>query len=159
MGKKKIFHLVLSSSLLIIMVSLTNCSGLNVLTRGLGWGATTNPTPDYANGIHLYKGGLFYHRHTVPGTIGLNADGSLKGESCSHSALYLISWGDSGIETAKKKSGITKVSSVEYEQMGILGTVYHRFCTIVIGNSDAANPNLPVTDSKTEVKTPAKKGK
>lgn len=158
MGNRKIFRLAFSASLLII--GLTNCTGLNVLTRGLGWGATTNPTPDYANGNHLYKGGLFFHRHTVPGSIGLNTDGNIKGEGCSYSVLYLFAWGDSGIEAAKKKSGITKVSSIEYEQFAILGAVYHRFCTIVIGGNDTANTTLPTTvESTPEVKTPTKKGK
>ena len=160
MGNKKFFPSILLASLLIIMVSLTNCTGLNVLTRGWGWGATTNPTPDYANGNHLYKGGLFFHRHTVPGSIGLNTDGNIKGESCSHAALFLFAWGDSGIETAKKNGSITKVSSVEYEQLAVLGALYHRFCTIVIGGNDTVSATQPTTtEPRTEVKTPAKRGK
>ncbi|MCC6276204.1 MAG: hypothetical protein IT569_10135 [Leptospiraceae bacterium] len=70
---------------------------------------------------------------------GTNVGSDLKGESCSHSVLWLVSWGDSSIESAKKAGKISSVSSVEYQQLGVLaGGLYLRFCTIVLGSAQVA---------------------
>ena len=72
----------------------------------------------------------------MPGSIGLNTDGNIKGEGCSHAALFYLHGVILELKLLKKNGSITKVSSVEYEQLAILGALYHRFCTIVIGGND-----------------------
>lgn len=97
--------------------------------------ANTNPTREYATPSILAKGGLFFHKTYVPGPLGLNAEGTSEGRGCNHSVLYLFSFGDSSIETAKKNANITKVAYLDYEQLGIVaGYIYHRVCIIVKGS-------------------------
>lgn len=95
----------------------------------------TNPTPEYNNFYFLFiRGGWLFHLNKMPGGIGNNVEGKFSSVQCSHSILNLISIGDSSIETAMKEGRITKISSVSYEQLGILSFAYHRFCTIVTGD-------------------------
>ena len=124
-------------SLLAIFMFFQNCTGSNIGSAILG-SQNTNPTREYNQIGVIYRLGFFFHMATVPGQIGANAGSDLKGESCSHSILWLVSWGDSSIESAKKAGKINAVSSVEYQQLGILaGGLYHRFCTRVMGSATA----------------------
>lgn len=81
-----------------------------------------------------YKGGVVFHKNTVPGQSGSNAEFVKKGTACSHAVLFLVAWGDSSIEKAKEENKITKVLSVEHEVLGILSVLYHRHCTIISGS-------------------------
>ncbi len=137
-----------------------NCTGLNVGAK-MGAGAVTNPSPDYANPVYLGdKRGILYHNNTTAGQISDTAESKVTGESCSKSILWLIAWGDSSIETSKKAAGITKVASVEYEQTGILGFLYHSVCTRVTGSKDTvASEPAKTIEAANPVKAPAKKGK
>nr|WP_275067246.1 TRL-like family protein [Leptospira bandrabouensis] len=95
----------------------------------------TNPTREYATQGVQFKGGAVFHKSNVPGPIGINAEPSLEGRGCNHAILYLFSFGDSSIESAKKSANITKVAFVDFEQLGVLGGfLYHRVCTIVKGS-------------------------
>jgi hypothetical protein len=146
------------SFLLISCVSafLNNCSGANQLTL-LNAAANTNPALEYANPYTMSgNGGFLFHRNTIPGQLG-NAESKLRGEACSHSVLYLVSWGDSSIETAKKNGKITKIASTEFENLGIFAVLYHGSCTIVTGSGDDSAPADPA--ASVEVKQPAKRGK
>jgi len=136
---------------------LSNCSGINI-AAGSGYSPNTNPTPAYANYSVFLRGGGVYHRNFVQGQIGYNADGGITktpdGEACSYSLLYLFSWGDSGIEAAKKSGKITKVAYIEYDQMGVLGPIFHRFCTIAVGSKESSNsvPAAAQPETKPEKK-------
>ncbi|EMY71250.1 adhesin Lsa14 [Leptospira vanthielii] len=128
--KKSIFFAI---SLTIILFT-QNCTGGSLHALYFP-SVNTNPTREYATIGSYYKGGLLFHKSNVPGPIGINADASSEGRGCNHAILYLISFGDSSIESAKKSANITKVAFVDYEQLGILaGFVYHRVCTIVKGS-------------------------
>ncbi|TGM24369.1 adhesin Lsa14 [Leptospira meyeri] len=127
--KKSIFFGI---SLTFILLT-QNCSGTSYHASYVP-SANTNPTREYATASTLSKGGLFFHKTYVPGPLGLNSEGTSEGKGCSHSILYLVSFGDSSIETAKKSANITKVAYLDYEQLGILGYVYHRVCVIVKGS-------------------------
>lgn len=117
---------------ILLAMSLVSCTGYNFAVE-YNSGPNTNPARDYAVAEKMVgKGGGIYHINTVDGQLG-NAVGTTSGKACSHSALYLVAWGDSSFETAKKNAGITKIATAEYEQMGILGFVYHRFCTVITG--------------------------
>jgi TRL-like protein family len=111
----------------------TNCTAANI------WNAynptnNTNPTPDYNNYTHLFlKGGWIFHLNKIPGGIGNNVEGKYSGSQCSHSILYLVSFGDSSIEATVKEARISKISSISYEQLALLSFVYHRFCTTATG--------------------------
>ncbi|MCB1189100.1 MAG: TRL-like family protein [Leptospiraceae bacterium] len=120
-------------NLFIFCFLLVNCTGLNI--GQIYRTPSTSPTPDYTNPVSMeYRGGWIYHNNTVSGQIGHGATTRLRGQSCSHSVLWLVSWGDSSIEAAKLDGGISKVAATEFNQMGIVSAVYHRFCTIVIGD-------------------------
>ncbi|MEM7184467.1 MAG: TRL-like family protein [Spirochaetota bacterium] len=115
----------------LLLISI-GCTGINyaVFTP-----PNTSPTPNYSTPYDIYTmGGLVYHKNTVPGGLGENAQASKKGKACAKSFLWLVAVGDSSIEKAKANGKITKVHTVEYEQFAILGSVYHRFCTIIQGN-------------------------
>ncbi|WCL51108.1 adhesin Lsa14 [Leptospira sp. GIMC2001] len=146
--------------ILLIQTSLIfltwNCTGLNVATT-FGVGAVTNPAREYVNpGFIADKGGLLFHNNTVAGQISSNAEPNAIGKSCSNAVLWLFAWGDSSIEAGKKAAGITRVSSVEYEQLAILGMFYHRFCIKVNGSSEAGSSELTKTVQPT---TSVKKGR
>lgn len=118
----------------LISLALVSCTGMNLIT--VQTAANTNPTQEYASSSPYNKGGLIFHRNFTPGFIGLNADASNDVQVCNHSVLYLISWGDSSIEKAKSEGKFSKVAYVDYQQLGILGGyLYHRFCSIVKGQS------------------------
>nr|WP_232373968.1 TRL-like family protein [Leptospira chreensis] len=128
--KKSIFFAV---SLTFILLT-QNCTGGSYHASYVP-SANTNPTREYATGSTISKGGLFYHKTYVPGPLGFNAEGTSEGRGCNHSILYLFSFGDSSIESAKKSANITKVAYIDYEQLGVVaGYIYHRVCTIVKGS-------------------------
>ncbi|MEI7012594.1 adhesin Lsa14 [Leptospira licerasiae] len=128
----KIKSFVLSCMLL---VGFIGCTGLNV---GVMYGTTpnTNPAKNYAWGSPLYvKGGAIVHSGEIPGQIGFGAESTLAGKACSRSILGIVAWGDSSINAAKAEGKITKIATVDYEEFGVLGFVYHSFCTIATGSS------------------------
>ncbi len=151
----------------LFVILFQNCTGINIMSI-YGF-QNTNPTPSYNNIIQMeYKGGLLYHNDTVGGQLGNNAGSKLVGEACQISMFYLVSWGDSSIQAAKKAGKIIKVGSVEYEQTGVLGILYHSFCTKVTGDgtgvTSSSDPKIeaaiiPDTKDAKAVKLPAKKGK
>lgn len=119
---------------IIASISFQSCTGGNL--GGFYGVQNTNPTREYNSYNSVYKYGVLFHMASVPGQIGTNSGSELKGESCSRSVLWLFSWGDSSIESAKKAGKISSVSSIEYQQLGILaGALYHQFCTTVLGSS------------------------
>lgn len=79
----------------------------------------------------------------VTGSIYLGAKGATNatsndvaaktGESCATSYLGVIGLGDASIASAAKAGGITKISSVDSDNMAILG-LYAKNCTVVSGN-------------------------
>jgi hypothetical protein len=62
-----------------------------------------------------------------------NDVGAKTGESCATSYLGVIGLGDASVASAAKAGGITKISSVDSDNMGILG-LYAKNCTVVSGN-------------------------
>lgn len=62
-----------------------------------------------------------------------NDVGSKTGESCATSYLGIIGLGDASIAAAAKAGGVTKISSVDSDNMAILG-LYAKNCTVVSGN-------------------------
>ncbi|MCE9500146.1 MAG: TRL-like family protein [Leptospira sp.] len=136
----------------------TNCTGINLYRSLLNSGTETNPTPEYSSAFQVVAtGGGVFHNNSVPGQLGSNADGKEHGEACQRSVLWLVSWGDSSIETAKQSKKITRISHSEFEQFAILGFVYHSFCTHVFGSTlpigkiDAPT-NIPATATASEKK-------
>ncbi|ULH29875.1 MULTISPECIES: TRL-like family protein [Leptospira] len=120
------------------------CTGLNYMYIS-GLTPNTNPTKDYAIGTMATKGGGLFHEAIIPGPIGDNAEKVVTGRACSKSILWLVSFGNSSIEAAKADAKITKVASIEYEQLGISGYIYHKFCTVVTGSIESVETK---TDTK-----------
>ncbi len=108
------------------------CTGMAVTPH---YGATnTNPVPEYATIATLAYGGGMYHANSVAGQAG-NALLQAEGRACSHSVLWLVAWGDSRLSTAAKNGSIKKIGFVEYEVRALGGFFYHRFCTVVRGET------------------------
>ncbi len=59
--------------------------------------------------------------------------GPKQGQTCATGVLGLAAWGDMSIDTAKKTGGITRVDTVDYSTMSILGVIYVKNCTIITG--------------------------
>lgn len=60
----------------------------------------------------------------------------LKSSSCVYNILTLFAYGDSSIETAKKKGDIDKIKSVStnFESFTYYFPIYQKGCTNLIGN-------------------------
>jgi hypothetical protein len=54
------------------------------------------------------------------------------GKSCATSILGIVGYGDASNDTAAKSAGITPISHVDTENLGVIG-VYAQGCTIVYG--------------------------
>jgi len=61
-----------------------------------------------------------------------NDVGTKSGQSCAMSILGVYGGGDASIAAAAKAGGITKISSVDSDNFGVLG-VYAKNCTVVSG--------------------------
>ena len=78
--------------------------------------------------------GLFYTNVTTPVAVLDQAAPSVRtGEACSTGILGLFASGNSSINAAKTKAGITKISTVEERFTHYLLGAYSKYCTIVSG--------------------------
>ena len=66
------------------------------------------------------------------GGAGPAQSGAKTGEACAMSILGIVAVGDASVEAAKAEGGVSKVSTVDYAQFGILG-IYANTCTVVKG--------------------------
>jgi|SRR5688572_21882670 hypothetical protein len=68
------------------------------------------------------------------GTTAVTASpiGAKTGESCAMSILGVVGIGDASAVAAAKAGGITKISTVDSDNFGVLG-VYAKNCTVVTG--------------------------
>lgn len=68
------------------------------------------------------------------GTYGATANpvAAKTGESCSSSILGIVGMGDASAASAAKAGGITKISTVDSDNFGVLG-IYAKSCTVVTG--------------------------
>ncbi len=84
--------------------------------------------------------GIFYTgvKGVGPSTQATVTDGQRpgpkQGKSCATGVLGLAAWGDMSLDAAKKAGGITRVDTVDYSAMGILGVAYTKNCTIITGD-------------------------
>ena|SRR5690606_4431231 len=97
----------------------------------------------FATIIGLCSGCAMSNNAPVTGGLYLGAQGATNatsndvgaktGESCAASYLGIIGLGDASIAAAAKAGGVTKISSVDSNNMGIL-FLYAKNCTVVSGN-------------------------
>ncbi len=107
------------------------CTGIHIAPH---LGATnTNPAPEYGTVAALAGGGGAYHSARVLGSIGRNAEAKKEGRACSHAVLWLVGWGDSSLNAARKQGQLSKIALVEHDVLAFGGFFYHRFCTIARG--------------------------
>ena len=59
--------------------------------------------------------------------------GPKTGQACAQGVLGVASWGDMSLDGAKKAGGITRVDTLDYKTMDIIGFVYQKHCTIITG--------------------------
>lgn len=76
--------------------------------------------------------GAIYTGTTSPLTATSNAIGSKVGESQTIGVLGLVAVGDGSIQTAARKAGIKKISTVDMKTTSILG-VFTKITTVVTG--------------------------
>ena len=69
----------------------------------------------------------------TPVSAGPATHATKQGEAVCWNILGIAAYGDCSVETAKKKGGITEVSTVDQENLGILG-LFYRTKIIVKGN-------------------------
>ena len=116
----------------LILPFLFSCTGINMRTWPIPVSPNTHPVQDYGKLTVLFKGGGVWHDNNVHKHLG-SGKFERKGRACSASYLYLVALGDSSIETAKSDGAVSDVAMVEQEVFSILGGLYHRHCTIVLG--------------------------
>jgi hypothetical protein len=95
----------------LMALSLTNCA---TVPSRIGMGLWYTNVKDYTN-VEYINGGT-----------------SKAGKSCGTNILGLIATGNTSIDAAKKKGGITKVATVDFEGTSILG-LYSTTCLVVRG--------------------------
>ena len=78
--------------------------------------------------------GVFYTNVTRPIAV-LNPEATTvrTGEACSTGILGLFASGNSSVNTAKAKAGITNISTVEERYTQYVLGAYSKYCTIVSG--------------------------
>jgi hypothetical protein len=59
--------------------------------------------------------------------------GPKQGKACASGVLGLAAWGDMSLDAAKKSGGITRVDTVDFSTMSILGVAYVKNCTLITG--------------------------
>lgn len=59
--------------------------------------------------------------------------GPKAGKACASGVLGLAAWGDMSLDAAKKSAGITRVDTLDFSSMAILGAVYVKNCTVITG--------------------------
>jgi len=76
--------------------------------------------------------GFIYTDVKAPINASSAPKGGKRGESESINVLGLVASGDSSIDAAAAKAGITKISHVDFNSWSILG-IFSKFTTIVYG--------------------------
>ncbi|MCB1143059.1 MAG: TRL-like family protein [Leptospiraceae bacterium] len=117
-----------------LLFLFSNCTGGNILTS-FYIGKSTHPLEDHDNPAKLaMKGGLIYYKNNQVGqTGGIVETSEKKGEACATSYGYLLATGDASLRKAMRDGNITKIKQVNHFVTAFLGFVYHKHCTIVIG--------------------------
>lgn len=111
-----------------------HCSGINLRNNPIKVSPNMNPSSEYAEiGTVISKGGFFYHQDSSILYIG-EADLNRTGRSCAQSFFYLLAFGDASIDAARVNGAVTKIGIIEQQTTAILGTVFHRHCTIIRGD-------------------------
>lgn len=80
-------------------------------------------------------GGWLYQDTTINHGFSPNQElGPRSGQSCANAFLYLVSFGDAGIQAASASAGIRTIRAVDYRITNIVWPLYTRTCTIVYGD-------------------------
>lgn len=115
-----------------LLLFCSSCTGLNLKSWPVPFSPNMHPSSSYAEGGVFFKGGLIFHNDSQVLYSG-KARLEKLGKSCSHSFFYLIAFGSSRIYDAKVSGAVSHIGMIEQEVFSILGGVYHRHCTIVLG--------------------------
>jgi hypothetical protein len=60
--------------------------------------------------------------------------GTKVGESSSQSVLWMVAWGDAGIQAAAQQGGLTNITHADRKVFNILFGLYTRQTTVVYGD-------------------------
>ena len=76
--------------------------------------------------------GILYNNQTAPLTP-MGAKGEKEGRASSHNVLFLVGWGNSGLEQAMDNGDINRMTNADYQVLNI-ALLYQRYTTIARGN-------------------------
>ena len=103
---------------LALLLPLTACAGAQ------GW------QPPVGS---VYSGAAGINPSTQVNITDAARPGPKAGESCAMGVLGVAAWGNMSLDAAKKQGGITRVDSLDYRVMDILGVVFQKRCTVITG--------------------------
>lgn len=75
--------------------------------------------------------GILFTNQTAP-LVTMGTKGSKEGRVSSHNILFLVGWGDSGLDAAMEKGDITRVTNADYQVINYF-LFYQRYTTIARG--------------------------
>lgn len=75
--------------------------------------------------------GILFTNQTAP-LVTMGTKGSKEGRVSSHNVLFLVGWGDSGLDAAMEKGDITRVTNADYQVINYF-LFYQRYTTIARG--------------------------
>ena len=85
-------------------------------------------------GCHPYiPPGAIFTSASGPMAVTANVEGSKEGRATAHGVLGMVSWGDASTAAACRDKGITKIRTVDVEELNIIG-IYYRYTTVVTGD-------------------------
>lgn len=115
---------VLSAALLTAALSLTGagCAATNAPASGLLFTSVQGPVCATSVGPEPAQGGT-----AAP------APSTKSGTSETTGFLWLITVGDASIDAAKRNGSITRVATVDYQHMIVLGGLFSQYRTVVKG--------------------------
>ena len=113
---------------------MTRCNRLRATQRLGALAATALLLSGCAYWPSAGNNGIFYTNVTKPvAVLDQEAPAVRTGEACSTGILGLYASGNSSVNTAKTRAGITKISTVEERYTHYMLGAYTKYCTIVTG--------------------------
>ncbi len=124
---------VLSAALVAVALSATGCAATNAPASGLLFTSVGGPVgaTDFGAPPTPSQPTSSYGSTVAAATPAPAA--AKTGTSETTGFLWLVTIGDASIDSAKKNGAITRVASVDYQHVIVLGGLFSKYTTIVKG--------------------------
>ena len=123
---------VLSAALVAVALSVTGCAATNAPASGLLFTSVSGPLNATDFGAPPPTPPPSSYSSTAAAATPAPA-ATKTGTSETTGFLWLVSIGDASIDAAKKNGAITRVASVDYQHVIVLGGLFSKYTTIVKG--------------------------